>query len=454
MFLKLTQKLSDLFDIETGEAYRVGVMASLLFFLIAANNLIKIVRDSIFLSHHAVSELPYLYILVALLAAVIIATYTKYTQTLSIIRLILATNAIILSNIIGFWLVLTYFSSGWIYYAFYIWSAIVSVIAVAQLWTLADQIFSLEQGKRSFGLLSAGGTVGGTLAGFGVNWFLPPWLESHHLLWVIAGLYLAPSALLICTKARILGKVSKSKLGISNTPKETRASNIGELLAGSRYLKIIAILIFVSVIVSTLLDFQFKSAAKEAYPSAGALTVFFSSYYGWLSIATFFVQVVLTGKILSTLPLKPSLCLTPGTLLVGSLAILIWPGVLAVVLTRMADGALRESIYRSGMESLYMPLSDNVKKTVKTFLDVVIERIGDATAGFIILIALSAVANSYTYLQFACVALIVLWLLMISLLRTRDLEPLRADLKSEGLLPTDGQPAEKRSKRDQMVQES
>jgi ATP/ADP translocase len=452
--VKLTRKLSQFLDIEKGEAYRVGVMASLLFFLIAANNLIKIVRDSIFLSHHAVAELPYLYILVAFVAAVLIATYTKYTQSLSIVRLILATNAIILSNIIGFWLVLTFFTSGWIYYAFYVWSAIVSVIAVAQLWTLADQIFSLEQGKRSFGLLSAGGTVGGTLAGFAVNWFMPPWMQSHDLLWVIAGLYLAPSALLVSAQRRIVGKISKSELGISNTRKETRDSNIGELLGGSRYLKTIAILIFVSVIVSTLLDFQFKSAAKQVYPSAGALTIFFSSYYGWLSVATFFVQVALTGKILTTLALKPSLYVTPGTLLIGSLGTIIWPGLVTVVLTRMADGALRESIYRSGMESLYMPLSGNVKKTVKTFLDVVIERIGDATAGFIILIALSVNASSYTHIRFACVALILVWILMIALLRTRDLEPLRADLKSEGLLPADGQPAKKSSNRDQMIEES
>lgn len=438
LFSKVIQELSHFLNIQTGEAYRVGVMASLLFFLIAANNLIKIVRDSIFLGHHAVSELPYLYILVAFLAAVIIATYTKYTANLSVIRLILGTNAIILSNVICFWLLLTYFSPGWIYYAFYIWSAIVSVIAVAQLWTLANQIFSLEEGKRSFGLLSAGGTVGGTLAGFGVKWFLPPSVESHHLLWVIAGLYLAPSALLLWAQHRVVGKISKSDLGISEKPEETRTSSIGELLVGSTYLKTIAILIFVSVIVSTLIDFQFKSAAKQAYPSAGALAFFFSSYYGWLSLATFFVQVVLTGKILTAVGLKPSLYLTPGTLLIGSLAIMIWPGLLAVVLTRIADGALREGIYRSGMESLYMPLSGKVKKTVKTFLDVVIERIGDATAGFIILLALSFTGSYYTYLQFACVALIVLWMLMITLLRTRHLEPLNAELKSQGLAPADG----------------
>jgi ATP/ADP translocase len=61
----LLHRLLRILDIQSGEAYRVGVMASLLFFLIAANNLIKILRDSIFLGHHSVSELPYLYILVA-----------------------------------------------------------------------------------------------------------------------------------------------------------------------------------------------------------------------------------------------------------------------------------------------------------------------------------------------------------------------------------------------------
>ena len=314
---------------------------------------------------------------------------------------------------------------------------------MAQLWTLADQIFTLEEGKRSFGLLSAGGTVGGALAGFGVKWFLHPSVESHHLLWVIAGLYLAASALLLRAQHRVVGKISKSELGISDKPEETRASSISELLGGSAYLKTIAVLIFVSVIVSTLIDFQFKSAAKQAYPSAGALAGFFSSYYGWLSVTTFFAQVVLTGKILSTVGLKLSLYLTPGTLLIGSLSILFWPGLLAVVLTRMADAALRDSIYRSGMETLYMPLSGKVKKTVKAFLDVVIERTGDATAGFIILLILSFTGGYYTNIQFVCVALIVLWMLMIALLRTRDLQPLKADLKSQGLVPTEEQSVDK-----------
>ncbi|MGZ8467211.1 MAG: hypothetical protein ACXWXT_16835, partial [Candidatus Binatia bacterium] len=95
------------FKITPGEGFRVTVIAALLFLLIAANNLIKILRDSIFLGHHSVSELPYLYILVALCAGVIIATYARYTVHLSMVRLILATNGVIVFAVAGFWFLLT-----------------------------------------------------------------------------------------------------------------------------------------------------------------------------------------------------------------------------------------------------------------------------------------------------------------------------------------------------------
>ncbi|MGZ8519723.1 MAG: NTP/NDP exchange transporter [Candidatus Binatia bacterium] len=440
----MVHKTLAFFKISPGEGFRVAVIAGLLFLLIAANNLVKILRDSVFLGHHSVSELPYLYILVAFLAGAIIATYTKYTANLSIIRLILVTNAVILSNIIFFWFLLTYYNPGWSHYAFYIWSAMVSVIAVAQLWTLANQIFTLQEGKRSFGLLAAGGSVGGAVAGFGVKWLLHPSAVSHHLLWFIGGLYIVASATLLWAQHRVVGKMSERELGISEKPDEAPASSIGELLAGSAYLKTIATLIFVSVIVSTLIDFEFKTAAKQAYPSAGALAVFFSSYYGWLSVATFFAELVLTGKILSTVGLKPSLGFTPATLLIGSLGIMIWPGLLAAALTRMADTTLRESIHRSGMEILYMPLSAKVKKTVKTFLEVVIERTGDATAGFIVLLTLYFAGTYHTYVHFVCIALIFVWMLIIALLRTG--QSLNTELKSQGLAPTDEPSGDKYSK--------
>jgi ATP/ADP translocase len=425
------QRLLRFFYIRAGEGYRLGVMAALLFLLIAANNLIKILRDSIFLGHHSASELPYLYILVALCAGVIIATYTKHTAQVSLVRLILATNALIVLMIAGFWFLLTYIDPAWSHYAFYIWSAMVSIIAVAQLWTLANQLFNPDEGKRLFGLLAAGGTVGGAAAAFGAKWTLHLSVESDHFLWVVGGIYLAASLLLLMTQ-RHLREMTPEKGAVNTNETEAgTAENVFARLADSRYLKTIAAVILVSVIVSTLFDFELKSAAKASYPSKSALAAFFSSYYGWLSVATLFAQVVLTGKTLNKLGLSTSLYVTPVTLLTGALAIMIWPGLIAAALTRIADATLRNSIHRSSMEVLYMAVPADVIKSIKTFLDVVVERAGDASAGFIILLVGFASLGSYRpYVHFICVGLIFLWIVLIQFLRSGYAEALR-----QGALP-------------------
>ena len=208
----MTGWLSQFFDIHPGETYRVGVIACLLFFLIAGNNLIKIARDSIFLGHHSASELPYLYILVALLAGATIATYTKLTANLSVTRLILLTNTVIFCSLAFFWFLLTFFNPGWSHYAFYIWSAIAGMIPVAQLWTFVNEIFTPEEGERLFGFLTAGGTVGGAAAGFGSTWAIERSFEINHLLWVIAGLFIAASVLVWWSNRQLTEKAHAKEL--------------------------------------------------------------------------------------------------------------------------------------------------------------------------------------------------------------------------------------------------
>jgi ATP/ADP translocase len=132
---------------------------------------------------------------------------------------------------------------------------------------------------------------------------------------------------------------------------------------------------------------------------------------------------------LSELGLAPSLYVTPGALLTGSLAIIIWPGLPAAMFTRMADAILRNSIHRSGMEVIYMAVPASVVKAIKTFLDVVVERVGDASAGFIILLFSVVAAERYiSYLHFICVGLIFSWLALNRFLQSRYTQALHREV--------------------------
>lgn len=85
-----------------------------------------------------------------------------------------------------------------------------------------------------------------------------------------------------------------------------------------------------------------------------------------------------------------------------------------------------------------MAVPVSVMRRVKSFLDVVVERVGDASAGFIILLfSFASTATYLSYVHFVCVALIVVWVRAIYLLQTADAEALRKRLLSSESLATD-----------------
>jgi len=432
----LTNTLSRFFDIRPGEARRVGMMVSLLFFLLAANNVIKVVRDSLFLSRFPITDLPYVYLLAALLAGVIITVYTRYTVSLPLYRLMLGSNAFIISNVIIFWFLIVVFNFAWGVYAFYIWSAIVGVLAVAQFWTFAGLLFTSREAKRLFGIFNAGGSLGGILGGFGSGWAVNLFMGTNELFWLIGALF-AGAFGVVWLAGKELSELQTAVVKEIPTSRETKAiqqtSALGPIRA-SRYLQLIAGAIFVSVAVSTLIDFQFKAAAKTAYPSQDELTAFFGSYYAWVAIITFFSQVLLTRRLLTAFGLIPSLLLLPAGLFAGSLGIFVWPGLFSAMATRLTDAVLRASVNQSGMEILYLPLSATVKRRVKTFLDVVLQRLGDGAAGLIVLFyTLFMMQSDPASLSYFSFGLIILWAMFILVLRSGYLEALRAGLETQAI---------------------
>ena len=404
-------------------------MAAFLFFLLAANNVIKIVRDSLFLSRFPITQLPYVYLLAALLASAVISIYSRYTSRFPLSQVILGSHAFIVSNVIIFWFLIAYYDFGWVLYAFYMWSAIVVLVAIAQFWTLANDMFNSREGKRLFGVLTAAGTLGAMTGGLAANFAVKFFFGTYQLLWFIVALFAGAFGMVWFGVRQTARAANHKEVVTPSEIKERDANGIVGTLRSSRYLQTIAVLSFVSVIVSTLIDYQFKAAAKEAYPSPDALAGFFGSYYAWLSIVTMFVQVWLTGRFLMGFGLTPSLLILPFTLFAGSVGLLVWPGLFAATANRFAEASLRTSVNDSGLEILYLPIPDSIKKKVKVFLDVTVERLGDGMAAFIILFyTLVLKGSDVTLLSYFSIGLIFIWAAAVFIVQGGYMEALRRSL--------------------------
>jgi AAA family ATP:ADP antiporter len=427
----LPLNLQRLFDVRPGEVRRVGYTAALLFFLLAANNVIKVVRDALFLSRFPITQLPYVYLLAAVVAGVVIAIYARYTGRLPLARLLLGSLAFIISNVVLFWLLLTFYTAGWVLYAYYMWSAIVGLILVAQFWTFANELFTPREGKRLFGVITAGGTVGGLTGGVVSNWAVRYIFGTNQLLWFIFALFVGAFGV-VCLALKERDRLVAPNYREGGTAKDGEAPDVGGVVSTimqSSYLQTIAAVIFVSVIVSTLIDYQFKATAKLAYPSADTLAGFFGSYYAWLSVVTMVAQLWLTRKLLIGLGLAPSLLVLPLTLLAGLSSLLAWPGVLMATATRMTEASLRTSVFQSSVQILYLPIADSIKKKVKVFADVTVERLGDAVAATIILSYSFLGGGSETAaLSYFAIGFVFIWVALIFAARVGYIDALRSSL--------------------------
>jgi ATP/ADP translocase/HEAT repeat protein len=432
----LTNSLSRFFDIRPGELRRVGMMVALLFFLLAANSVIKVARDSLFLSHFPIDRLPYVYLLVAVIAGLIISAYSRYTVSLPLYRLILGSNAFIISNVIAFWFLIGFFNFGWAIYAFYVWSAIVGVLSVAQFWTFADVMFTPREAKRLFGVFSAGGSLGAIVGGLASGWAVNLFAETGVLFWLIGALFAGAFGVVWLASHELteLQTAAPAKVSMTKEAKGSAPTSALGAIRASGYLRLIAAAIFVSTAVSTLIDFQFKAAAKAAYVSQDGLAAFFGSFYAGVAIIALLIQIFLTGKVLIGFGLFYSLLLLPGALFAGSLGILAWPGLFSATATRLTDTVLRTSVNQSGMEILYLPLSVTLKKRVKTFLDVVLQRLGDGAAGLIVLFyTLFMMRSEPASLAYFSLGLIAIWTVSIFFLSSGYVEELRRGLETRNI---------------------
>src|SRR5690606_27215828 len=78
--------------------------------------------------------------------------------------------------------------AAWVPHALYVWEGVVATLAVAQLWRLLSEIFTVAEAKRLYTRIAATGSAG-AMAGAAAAELALRWLEPRDLLWLGAAVY-------------------------------------------------------------------------------------------------------------------------------------------------------------------------------------------------------------------------------------------------------------------------
>lgn len=376
--------LERLLNLRKGDLAQGSLLFAYYFLVIAGYGIGKVASGTLFLDRFDARQLPMADIAIAVLVGVTIAGYIRISRRVGLAGLLVGSLVLFSAVAFGFWWAFTTYRWDWLFPALYIWVGVFGVLAITQVWTLANFMLTTREAKRIFGLVGGGGITGGIFGGF-VSSRLAGTLGTESLLAALGGLFALCALLVPFIWLRRERGASGSVKGLSGEgPRSFRDSL--DLVARSSHLRSIAALICVGSIVTATAGWQFKAVAELSFEDPDQLASFFGSFDQYAGVLALAAQFLLTSRILQRFGLGLALLVLPAALGLGSAGVLIWGNIYAVTLLKGSDKVLRYSVDTSALQLLYLPVPTKIKIQVKSFIDTVVWRLGDGLAGVVLLV--------------------------------------------------------------------
>ncbi len=182
----------------------------------------------------------------------------------------------------------------------------------------------------------------------------------------------------------------------------------------------------------TFVDYVYKSTAASEVPKDD-LAFFFGAVAFVLNGLSLGLQVLVVPRMLRRLELAIALAVLPIALAAGGAGLVAGFGLGAALLAKGADGSLRYSLHRTATELLYLPLPDSIRPRIRATLDVLGQRLGQASASLVIL-AIAATNLSLRVVASAFAIAAALWAASAFALRRPYVELLGESLKGGATL--------------------
>jgi ATP:ADP antiporter, AAA family len=267
---------------------------------------------------------------------------------------------------------------------FYVWMSVFNLFVTMVFWALMADRFSLEQSKRLFPIIAAGGTIG-AIFGSALSAVLAERIGAPGLLLVGAGfLTAAVGAAWAVTRFQAERPRTETTAYPADPPRvDARTIIGGSAWAGfgsvvrSPYLLGAAAYVLTLTIMATFIYFtrlQMVAALGEGVDMRAGV---FARIDLVTQMATLLLQLVVTGHIMKRLGVSFALALLPVTAALGFIGLAIAGSFVVFVIFDATFRAMQRAIARPGRETLFTVVSREDKYKAKAFIDTFVYRTGD-----------------------------------------------------------------------------
>jgi AAA family ATP:ADP antiporter len=398
-----------------------------IFLIIGVLLITKPAGSGLFLSRFGSDALPYMFIVTAVVAAIISTAYSQALKFFSILRVNLWSLGICLTLLAVFAAIIPEAAArDVVAVGLYLWVALFGVLAASQFWMMASLVFDVRQAKRLFGPIGAGAIAGGIAGGY-LATIIAGSLGIRALLFVAIAAMVPVMLISVYVWRKYIAK------RVSELSQKKKTSQLREsphrLILGSRHLLLLCGIIATSVITAKLVDYQFSALAAERYADEDQLTAFFGFWFSTFNVIGLGIQLVLTQRIVERLGVSGALMFLPTGLAIGAVTMFFMPGLSAAIFSRLTDGSLKQSLHRAGVEMLFLPVSTAVKGRIKTYIDVLIDSVAGGLGGLLLLLLVDGLGVSIVGISFPLLLFVLGWFVCVLLVRDEYLEAFRDQLR-------------------------
>lgn len=275
----------------------------------------------------------------------------------------------------------------WLGYAFYIWLSVFSLFVVSVFWAFMADLWTREQGKRLFGAIGVGGTLGAIVGaaltgqlssgidlGFSTLRLEPPTM----MLLAIVPLELAVQCVRRLVRWSAYGRELHDSAPMlrSNEPGPGVWQGL-TLIAGSPYLLLICVYMLLFTTTSTYLYLEQGRIIQETFPDQAARTEAFANIDLWVNILTLLTQLFVTGRLMRLLGVGTALAIVPALTVIGFVGLWATPGYMMLVVFQTIRRAMHYAIDRPARETLFTVVDQDARYKSKSFIDTFVYRAGD-----------------------------------------------------------------------------
>ena len=412
-----------------GEGVVLLWATSYYFLVLAAYYVLRPIRDEMGAAS-GVENLAWLFTGTMVGMLLVHPLYTSLVSRLTRRRFISWTYRFFILNLIAFYLVFRMVDPAqaiWVGRVFFIWTSVFNLFVVSVFWSLITDVFRPGQGKRLFGIVAVGGTIGAML-GATITTSLVGVMGPINLMLVSAViLELAVRASHVLDGAEAAMRAAEDEpaevvAGAAPAVDSSKAVIGGGVMDGIRhilsspYLLGIAVLILFYTISSTFLYFQQVDIVARVFKdNPTGRTQVFGAMDIATNVLTLIAQLFLTGRVMKWFGVGFALAFLPALTLIGFGVLSIAPVLAVLIGFQVLRRAGNFAIQRPGREALFTVLPRTDKYKAKNFSDTFVYRLGDQVGAWsytgmaIFGLGLSGLAFTMVPLSAAWLAL-TLWL--------------------------------------------